>query len=472
MSVYEKDPGEYLHTVGLRERRTLADILRTETVGGFALLFAATVALLLANSPLSDVYAAIRDFHFGPEFLHLHLSAADWAKDGLLTIFFFVAGVELKREFVDGELRDPKAAALPIAAAVGGMVVPALIYVGFNAGGRGDLGGWAIPMATDIAFALGVLAVLGTALPTALRAFLLTLAVVDDLLAIIIIAIFYTSSLNLWALAGAIAGLALFRYLLRRGITGWYIYVPLAAIIWALAHTSGIHATIAGVAMGLLLRCKRLPGEKHSQGEHVEHLVRPISAGLAAPLFAFFAAGVAVSGEALRDIFTRPETLGVVLGLFAGKAIGVFLGAWLTVKLTKAELSPDLKWPDVFAVAALAGIGFTVSLLIGELSFAGNELAEPVKASVLVGTAIAMLFSAMLLRMRSRHYRQVYTGETADLDQDGIPDIFEKNDPAYHLHMAEIYERKAVEHRTRATQILSTTRVSGSAEPPPAGPGQ
>ncbi|GAB3951602.1 Na+/H+ antiporter NhaA [Streptomyces sparsus] len=455
---------EFLHRPPLKENRVLADILRTETVGGMLLLAAAVVALLMANTGLSGFYSDLKDFEFGPESLHLNLSVADWAKDGLLTIFFFVAGIELKRELVAGELRDPKAAALPIVAAAGGMIVPALVYVAFTMGGRGDMSGWAIPMATDIAFALGVLAVLGTALPSALRAFLLTLAVVDDLGAITIIAIFYTSNINLMALLGSVVGLALFWFLHRNGVKGWYIYVPLAVTIWALMHASGVHATVAGVAMGLLLRCTLKEGEEHSPAEHIEHRVRPLSAGLAVPLFALFAAGVAVSGGAIGEVFSQPETLGVVFGLLLGKTIGVFGGAWLAARFTKAELNKELAWMDVLAVAALSGIGFTVALLIGDLAFEGTPLDEQIKASVLIGTFLATLFAAVLLKMRNKHYTNVYLEENRDDDGDGIPDVYEEGEPEYHLRMARILEEKAAEHRRRAEQAGS----SGTTDPGPA----
>ncbi|WP_186781001.1 Na+/H+ antiporter NhaA [Streptomyces sp. CBG9] len=437
----------------LRERLRLADALRTETVGGMLLLAAAVAALIWANTG-SGSYASVRDFHFGPAALGLDLSVGHWAADGLLAVFFFVAGVELKRELVAGELRDPRRALLPVVAAVCGMIAPALVYVVVNVAGGGALTGWAVPTATDIAFALAVLAVIGTSLPSALRAFLLTLAVVDDLFAILIIAVFFTSDLNFLALGGAVAGLALFWLLLRTGIRGWYVYVPLAFTIWALLYNSGIHATIAGVAMGLMLRCTTREGEDHSPGEHVEHLVRPVSAGLAVPLFALFAAGVSVSGEALADIFTRPETLGVVLGLVVGKALGIFGGTWLTARFTRASLSDDLAWPDIFAVAALAGIGFTVSLLIGELAFSDDPvLADEIKASVLVGSLTATLLATVLLRMRNAKYRKLWENEERDEDENAIPDMDEQDDPAHHRRLADRYTRLAAEHRARAEAL-------------------
>lgn len=354
----------FLGRLPLPERNYLTNALRTETVGGVILLVAAVAALVWANT-FGSSYSSVSHFHFGPGVLGLHLSVAHWAADGLLAVFFFVAGVELKRELVAGELRDPKAAALPVVAALCGMAVPALVYTLVTVVGDGSTGGWAVPTATDIAFALAVLAVIGTSLPAALRAFLLTLAVVDDLFAILIIAVFFTENIDFVALIGAFAGLAVFYLLLRFDVRGWYVYVPLALVIWGLMYNSGIHATIAGVAMGLMLRCTRREGEEHSPGERIEHLVRPLSAGLAVPLFALFSAGVSLSGGALAGVFTRPETLGVVLGLVVGKTIGIFGGTWLATRFTRAELNKDLAWADVFAVAALAGIGFTVSLLIG-----------------------------------------------------------------------------------------------------------
>lgn len=230
----------------LPERRFVADALRTETVGGVLLLVAAIAALLWANIPaVSDSYADIRSFHIGPASLGLDLSLQHWAADGLLAVFFFVAGIELKRELVAGDLRNARAAALPVIAALCGMAVPAVVYVIVNTVGDGSTDGWAVPTATDIAFALAVLAVIGTSLPSALRAFLLTLAVVDDLFAILIIAVFFTSDIDFLALGGAFVGLALFWFLLHRGVHGWYVYVPLALVIWGLMYNSGVHATIA-----------------------------------------------------------------------------------------------------------------------------------------------------------------------------------------------------------------------------------
>ncbi|MGW0281594.1 Na+/H+ antiporter NhaA [Streptomyces sp. NPDC003236] len=449
-----------LGRLSLPERTVVTDALRTETVGGVLLLIAAVTALIWANIPaLHHAYEAVSDFHFGPAALGLNLSVEHWAADGLLAVFFFVAGIELKRELVAGDLRDPRAAVLPVVAALCGMAVPALVYTLTNLAGHGSTDGWAVPTATDIAFALAVLAVIGTALPGALRAFLLTLAVVDDLFAILIIAVFFTDRIDLAALGGAVAGLVVFWLLLRAGVRGWYVYVPLAVVNWALMYNSGVHATIAGVAMGLMLRCTTREGEERSPGERIEHLVRPLSAGLAVPLFALFSAGVSVSGGALGDVFTRPETLGVVLGLVVGKALGIFGGTWLTVRFTRASLSQDLAWADVFAVSSLAGIGFTVSLLIGELAFEGDAaLTDEVKAAVLAGSLIAAVCATVLLKIRNARYRRLWEDEERDDDQDGIPDVYEQDDPAYHLRMAAILERKAADHRRIAAEKAAAAR--------------
>ncbi|GAB1328429.1 Na+/H+ antiporter NhaA [Streptomyces sennicomposti] len=456
-----------LGRLSLPERNFVADALRTETVGGVILLVAAVAALVWSNIPsLHTSYESAGQFHFGPAALGLHLSVEHWAADGLLAVFFFVAGIELKRELVAGDLKDPRAAALPVIAALCGMVAPAIVYTVTNLAGGGSLGGWAVPTATDIAFALAVLAVIGTSLPSALRAFLLTLAVVDDLFAILIIAVFFTDRLNFAALGGALAGLLVFWLLLRKGVRGWYVYVPLGLVIWGLMYNSGVHATIAGVAMGLMLRCTTREGEERSPGERIEHMVRPLSAGLAVPLFALFSAGVSLSGGALADVFGRPETLGVVLGLVLGKTIGVFGGTWLTARFTRASLSDDLAWADVFAMAALAGIGFTVSLLIGELAFDGDPtLTDEVKAAVLVGSLVAAALATVLLKLRNAHYRRLYEAEERDEDRDGVPDVYEEDDPAYHLRMADILEHKAAEHR-RIAEEKAAERARRLAEVP------
>ncbi len=413
------------------EASRIAHVLRRETVGGALLLVATVVALCWANSPWSASYHAVRDASFGPGSLHLNLSVGQWAADGLLAIFFFVAGLELKRQFVAGDLRDPKRAAVPIAAAVGGVAVPAILYALLNMGRGAALAGWAIPTATDIAFALAVLAVISTHLPTGLRTFLLTLAVVDDLIAITIIAVFYTSTLSVLPLLLALIPLALFALLVQRRVRSWYLLIPLAVATWALVHASGIHATVAGVLLGFtvpVVRSRKNGGPEAGPGlaEHFEHRLRPLSSGFAVPVFAFFSAGVTVGGLAgLGRSLTDSVTIGVIVALVAGKTIGVFGATYLMAKFTKASLDDDLSWLDVLGLAMLSGVGFTVSLLIGELAFgSGSPSDENVKVGVLLGSLTAGVLASILLRLRNRVYRQLCEAEERDTDNDGIPDIY------------------------------------------------
>lgn len=415
------------------EDSRVADLLRQETVGGALLLAGALIALVWANSPWSQSYNALRDHRIGPESLHLDLSLGTWAADGLLAIFFFVVGLELKREFVAGDLKDPRRAALPILAAAGGMIVPALVFVAVNAGTDNDaLRGWAIPTATDIAFALAVLAVISTHLPAALRTFLLTLAVVDDLFAVTIIAVFYTSDLRLLPLVGALIPIGLFTLAVQRHIRSWWLLAPLAAAAWTLMHASGVHATVAGVLLGFavpVLRSHGAGGPEAGPGlaEHFEHRIRPISTGLAVPVFAFFAAGVTIGGiSGLVDALTDRVALGIVAGLVIGKFLGVFGTTYLVAKFTRATLDDHLGWLDVAGLALLAGIGFTVSLLIGELAYGPGSLRdEHVKVGVITGSLIAAILAGIVLRTRNRAYRQIREFELADADADGVPDVYD-----------------------------------------------
>ena len=408
------------------ESQRFAEILRKETVGGMLLLVAAGAALVWANSPWAAAYRTMSEVAIGPQSLHLQLSVSAWAADGLLAIFFFVVGLELKREFVAGDLRDPRRAALPIAAAFGGMIVPAAIFIAVNliSGHPENLDGWAVPIATDIAFALAVLAVLSTHLPTALRTFLLTLAVVDDLLAISVIAIFYTEHLSLGPLALALIPIGLFALAVQRGIRHWWVLVPLAALAWSLTHASGVHATVAGVVLGFTVPVLGRYG--HPTAELFEHNLRPVSAGFAVPVFAFFAAGVTVGGwVGLGDSLRHPITDGVIAGLVIGKPLGVFVTAFLLARFTHATLDDDLAWRDVLGVSLLAGIGFTVSLLIGELAFGhGTPAGDDVKVGVLVGSVVAGVLASFVLLSRNAAYRRIHVIETADADHDGVPDIY------------------------------------------------
>jgi Na+:H+ antiporter, NhaA family len=418
----------------------ISEILRMETVGGFLLVAGAVIAMIAANSPLSDAYESLREFHVGYEPWHLDLSIAEWAADGLLAVFFFLVGLELKREFVAGDLRSPAKAAVPMAAAAGGVIVPALIYAVINYGGPA-LHGWAVPTATDIAFAVAVLAVIGSSLPTALRLFLLTLAVVDDLIAIAIIAIFYTSDLNVEALLWGLIPFVLFAVLAQRRpvffgrvrSAAWLILLPIGVVFWALMHASGIHATVAGVLLGFAVPVLRgAPNNPHKQGlaEILEHRIRPLSAGFAVPVFAFLSAGVALGGwNDIVSAATDPVTIGIVAGLVLGKPIGIMATTWIVTRITHAELDKSVRWVDLLGVSLLAGIGFTVSLLIAELSFGdGSEHTDHAKIAILGASVLAALLASAILVTRNRMYRAIAAEEEIDLNRDGVPDVYEQQD--------------------------------------------
>ena len=427
------NPSKLFTTGSWLEASRLTGILRKETVGGALLLVAAVIALIWANSPWGGSYVSLRDTKVGPAALDLNLSLGTWAADGLLAIFFFVAGLELKREFVAGDLRSPGRAALPVAAAIGGMAIPALVFVLVNLNtGEGALQGWAIPTATDIAFALAVLAVISTHLPTGLRTFLLALAVVDDLLAILIIAIFFTSDLKIMPLLLALLAVAAFTGLVQRRIRSWWLLLPLALLAWGLMHASGVHATVAGMLLGFavpVIRSKRAGGPDAGPGlaEHFEHRFRPLSAGVAVPIFAFFAAGVSIGGlGGLGEALSDRIAIGIVAGLVIGKVVGIFGATYLVARFTRATLDDELSWVDVLGLSLLAGVGFTVSLLIGELAFGvGSPRDDLVKIGVLAGSLLAALLAAVVLRLRNRTYRKLCEREARDVDADGVPDIYE-----------------------------------------------
>jgi NhaA family Na+:H+ antiporter len=401
--------------------RGIHQTLSQDAVGGALLLGATLLALVLANTAAAGLYTAVRDFKFGPESLHLHLSVGAWAADGLLAIFFFVVGLELKEEFVVGRLRNPRTAALPIAAAVGGVALPALIYTLINArAGAEALGGWAIPAATDIAFAVAVIAVVGRHLPPALRTFLLTLAVVDDLLAIGIIAIFYTDDLAFVPLAVAALPLVLFAVAVQRGVRAWWILMPLAVATWALVHASGIHATVAGVLLGFMVpvvatRRARVPAGTvdgvpvyDGLAAHFADRFSVVSGAVAVPLFAFFSAGVAIGGFAgLAASIQDTVAIGIIAGLVLGKSVGITVTTFLVTRLPGLRLDPALSWIDLIGMAFVAGIGFTVSLLIGEISFGAGSIADDhATVGILVGSVIAAAIGSAILGVRNARYRR------------------------------------------------------------------
>lgn len=427
------------------ETLRIGEILRKETVGGILLLIATVAALIWANSPAADSYFALRDWSIGYEPWHLKLTVGAWAADGLLAIFFFLVGLELKKEFIAGDLRDIKQAIVPIAAAVGGVVVPALVYTAVNViAGSDGLRGWAIPTATDIAFALAVLAVISSHLPSALRIFLLTLAVVDDLIAIMIIAFFYSEDVHLSYLLWMLLPLAAFTLLVQRQPrffgtrpwAAWVILLPLGVATWALMHASGVHATVAGVLLGFAVPVLRrgpdrqkLPANPERPGlsEIFEHRFRPISTGIAVPLFAFFSAGVALGGwSGLTSVVTDPVAIGIILGLVIGKPIGILLTTWGITAGTRAKLDPDLRWVDLIGIGILGGIGFTVSLLVNDLSFpVGSLHNDDAKVGILVASVLAALLASALLTARNRRYRLIEAQERVDSDQDGVPDVYQ-----------------------------------------------
>ena len=400
-----KDENELIfHEIDQDEERWLKRVFTDETFGGVFLIIAAILAFAMANSVWGDWYDTFLNTKVGPAELGLRLSVSHWAADGFLAIFFLIAGLELKHELVHGSLSKPRQALVPITAAIAGMIVPAAIFIILLRDKPEYLVGWAIPIATDIAFALAVLAVAGKHLPPSLRAFLLTLAVVDDLAAITVIAIFYTADLNQNMLFFAVALAALYAALQKLNFTRWYYLVPLGFMIWWATYQSGVHATVAGVVIALLTRIESFKNEKESPAEIAERLARPISVAIAVPFFAFTAAGVDVRGIGLAEAGSG-IALGVMLGLFVGKPIGILLSTYLVTKFTRAHLSENLTWSDVAAAGFLAGIGFTVSLLIGELSFAPGT---DENAAAKIGILLASIFSGVvaILLMQGRRLRE------------------------------------------------------------------
>ena len=386
--------------------RLLREFLRHEAAGGFLLLGAAALALIAANSPLRPLYEGLLELRVGLRvgaFLlekPLHL----WINDGLMALFFFLVGLELKREWLKGQLRNRRRAVLPAAAAVGGMVVPALIYVAINWGDPYALQGWAIPTATDIAFALGVLAMLGPRVPAGLKLFLLALAILDDLGAVVIIALFYTADLSLSSLGAAAAVVGVLALLHRRGVTALPPYLLLGLVLWVSVLKSGVHATLAGVVTALFIPLRPAPGEQRTVLERLEHELHPTVAYVVLPVFAFANAGLSLEGMALADLLD-PVPLGVALGLFLGKQAGVFLGSWAAVKAAWADLPVGTSWAQIYGAALLCGIGFTMSLFIGSLAFEEAGAPSPVvdeRLGILLGSFLSALAGYLVLRRTLR----------------------------------------------------------------------
>lgn len=379
--------------------------LGRETTGGVLLLTAVLVAFAWANSPWRAGYHDVSSVVVGPDFLHLDMSLAQWVSGGLLTVFFFVVGMELKQECVAGSLRDVRRAAVPVLAAVGGMAVPSLIYAVLVTvlGEPSALHGWAIPTATDIAFALTLLTFFGRGSCHVLRTFLLTLAVVDDLLAITVIAVFYTNGINLLALVGAAGGVAAFAALVRmRAIHIWAL-VPVAIVTWGFVHASGIHPTIAGVLLGFCVPVRTIHSDTHSRANRFDRHLRPLSSAIVLPVFAFFATGVSLVGDVNpRDIVTRPVTVAVFIGLVLGKFLGVMGTTAFVTRFTPLQLPAGTGLKKLFPIGLLTGIGFTVSMLITELSFPDTSHIAEAKVAVLGGSLLSGVFGAVALRWSGR----------------------------------------------------------------------
>lgn len=424
------------------ETARISDIMRKESVGGFILLAATVLAVVLANTQASHFYETVRDTEVGitvPGFSHLMMNVHHWAADGLLTVFFFLTGLELKKEFVVGDLRSPGKAIVPVAAAFGGAMTPAILYFAINHGSDTAVHGWAIPAATDIAFAVAVLAGVGTFLPAALRTFLLTLAVVDDLIAIVIIALFYTSSFQAWYLIASIIPIGIYFWVTHKHEhlfhekkwAAWVILLPLGLTTWALFLESGIHATIAGVILGFCVPVRmtsqaKAAGSNGGLSEVLEHRLRPLSTGFCVPLFAFFSAGVAIGGwDGLQRAVADPVAIGIIVGLVVGKTVGITGTTWLITRFRGVNLDSDIAWVDIIGLAVTGGIGFTVSMLVAELSFAAGEAhTEDAKIGIMIGSVTAAICGAVILSMRNKHYKLIAQKEALDENQDGIPDVF------------------------------------------------
>jgi NhaA family Na+:H+ antiporter len=370
----------------------LRAFLRSESAGGLLLMGSAALALIVANSPLAEGY-----FHA----LHVKvagLSVGHWVNDGLMAVFFLLVGLEIKREMVDGELSSWSRRVLPGVAALGGMVVPALVYLAINHDAPANLRGWAIPAATDIAFALGVLSLLGSRVPASLKIFLAALAIIDDLGAILIIALFYTDHLTLWALGGAAAALAVLVAMNRLKVASLWPYLLVGAVLWFLFLKSGVHATLSGVILAMTIPITKSPArpdDEDSPLHRLEHGLNPWVAYLVVPVFGFANAGVALGGVGAAAL-VAPATLGAALGLFVGKQLGVFGFSLVAIKLGWARRPSGASWPQLYGVAALCGIGFTMSLFINNLAFDTPLLQDETKIGVLAGSVLSALLGWLI----------------------------------------------------------------------------
>ena len=371
---------------------------KLESASGLVLLFAAVIALFISNSSFGESYFQILESYFtlGTKEFGLKLSVLHWINDVLMAIFFFLVSLEIKREFVKGELSNPKQAMLPIIGAVGGMLVPALIYVVINYGDAETINGWAIPSATDIAFSLGVLSLLGSRVPLSLKVFLTALAIIDDLGAILIIAIFYSGDLNIKYLSLMLISFLILLILNKFNIKKFFPFLLVGIFLWDFTHNSGIHATIAGVLLAMTIP-HRKKNKDFSLLIKIEHAISPYVAFGIMPLFAFANAGVSLEGLSIGSLLEKVP-LGIVLGLFFGKQLGVFLFSYISIKLKFAQMPNNSNWYNFYGVGVLTGIGFTMSLFVGNLAFVENvQYMDGVKIGVLTGSLLSTLFGYFLI---------------------------------------------------------------------------
>ena len=383
-----------------RSPSVLREFLEGEASGGIVLMGAAALALIVANSPLGPGYESVLHAKLGP------LSLDHWINDALMALFFLLVGLEIKREMIDGQLATWPRRLLPGIAAAGGMIVPAVIYTMLNGSSPETSRGWAIPTATDIAFALGVLSLLGNRVPASLKIFLAALAIIDDLGAVLIIAVFYSTGLSFVDLGAAMVILGCLYMLNRRGVVQLWPYLLLGVVLWVFVYRSGIHATLAGVALALAIPLRSQKGTiddtRHSPLHRLEHRLGAVVPFIVLPIFGFANAGVSLWAVGL-DAFTDPLTLGVAIGLVAGKLIGVFGSATILIRLGFADLPAQATWTQLLGTALLCGIGFTMSLFIGLLAFAGQPtLQEEVKLGILCGSALAAVLGTLVLLSTSR----------------------------------------------------------------------
>ena len=398
--------------------QAIREFLRYEAASGILLLIAAVLAMVVENSAAKNIYDSLLDVP-----VEIRVGTFDiakplllWINDGLMAVFFFLIGLEVKREVLDGELSEPARVVLPVIAAVGGMALPATIYAIINWGDPVAIKGWAIPSATDIAFALGVLALLGSRVPNTLKLFLMTLAIVDDLGAIIIIALFYTSDLSVSSLVVAGAAIVVLFMMNRRGVLGLAPYLLVGLVLWAAVLKSGVHATLAGVVIAMFIPFKKEPGEEKTQLEMLEHDLHPAVAYGILPLFAFANTGISFEGVTLQSALNTVP-LGIAAGLFLGNQLGVFGFSWLAIKSGIAKMPQGATWLDIYGISLLCGIGFTMSLFISSLAFeqGGSAIAVDDRLGILAGSLVSGTLGYIVLRFASRNRRPEYAADSSSL---------------------------------------------------------